>query len=407
MPLQTTKKDTTIDMSQDPSAILKQLIKIRMATLSPYQKGVNKKLEEMGEIQTEEAIQQRVPPEHIESEAGLDHQDLLSTIIGKSTSTPSTTTGISEKELAAVQPASTPIGKFLESAGIGVETKGKLLDNLIKRQRLQSGGDTTDPTNMAAQIVAGNRALEEAGLEGYETEMTAEGKLKASKPGSYATATSQEDMNSTVEGIANGTTPPDLVKTVSRRDLTTVAGRLAKKGLDLKQLSLNYQAEQSFVKSLNSTQQLRLRQLIPSVQDGIRDLLELNKQFKRTGIKAFNKATLQYYINGGGTKEQQQYAQKFNSQMTVLADEMGSIFMGGNTPTERSLDLAVKLFNSDYNDTAIEASMEQVKRNLGYRASAIESVQPVGTKGVVGGGSVGGGKSKNIENIGRFQVEIE
>jgi hypothetical protein len=79
--------------------------------------------------------------------------------------------------------------------------------------------------------------------------------------------------------------------------------------------------------------------------------------------------------------------------MTVLADEMGSIFMGGNTPTDRSLDMAQKLFRGDFNDTALKASNEQVKRNLGYRANAIESVSAVGTKGTLSG-TVAGGKKK-------------
>jgi hypothetical protein len=256
-----------------------------------------------------------------------------------------------------------------------------------------SMGGELSPEEAALKIKQANEALAAQGLEGYEAKTTAKGGISASKPSSYATATSPQKIQAEIEGMANGTIPPDPQKFTARRDITNVVGGLAQKGLDLKQLALDYQAEQSFVKSINSTQQLRLRQLIPSVLNGIDDLDKLNEDFKRTGIKAFNKASLEYYANGGGSKEQQQIAQKFTSQMTVLADEMGSIFMGGNTPTDRSLDMAQKLFRGDFNDTALKASNEQVKRNLGYRANAIESVSAVGTKGTLSG-TVAGGKKK-------------
>lgn len=274
----------------------------------------------------------------------------------------------------------------------------------IQRAKLkmkQEGQQNLSPEQLGNLINSYNEQLP----EGYQASYGAGGKIMASKPSSYATATSTENINSEVEGIAKGTVPPDPTRFVARRDITNVVGKLAAKGLDLKQLSLDYQAEQSFVKSINSTQQLRLRQLIPSVINGIDDLEQLNKDFKRTGIKNFNKATIGYYANGGGSKEQQQLAQKFVTQMTVLSDEMGSIFMGGNTPTERSLDLAMKLFNSEYNDTAVASSMEQVRRNLGYRANAIESVQSVGTKGLIGKGTISGGKHKETEDLTKMSDE--
>ena len=269
-------------------------------------------------------------------------------------------------------------------------------DTLAMAQAQTLGRRATQESNLspeeaASKVQAANEALQAQGLEGYEAKLTAKGDISVSKPSSYATASSKQSIEDDVEGIATGKLPPDLTKVVARRDLTTVAGKLAKRGLDLKQLALDYQAEQSFIKSINSTQQVRLRQLIPSVTQGIGELDNLNEEFKRTGVKAFNKATMEYYANGGGTKKQQELSQKFISQMTVLADEMGSIFMGGNTPTDRSLDMAQKLFRGDFNDTAVKAANEQVKRNLGYRANAIESVSAIGTKGLMKEDSIVGG----------------
>jgi hypothetical protein len=317
------------------------------------------------------------------------------------------TSGVNQQGQAYGDAALPMLLKILSGQAGSVRTGTDVQEQQAKTQFYQNKGQQFNPSpdQLGATINAYNEALP----EGYQASYGAGGKIMASKPGSYATATDKSNLKATVEGVAKGTVPPDPTKIASRRDLTNITGELAKKGLDLKQLSLDYQAEQSFIKSINSTQQVRLRQLIPSVLSGIDDLDSLNDQFKRTGVKAFNKATVEYFANGGGTKEQQEIAQKFVSQMTVLADEMGSIFMGGNTPTDRSLNMAQQLFKGDFNDTALKASNEQVKRNLGYRQNAIESVQPIGTEGTVGEVKTSEKKKENKKNnkIGRFTVEVE
>ena len=49
--------------------------------LSPYQEGVKKALKQAGEQQTFEAMQQGVPPQHIEQQAGLSQQQLLDQLL--------------------------------------------------------------------------------------------------------------------------------------------------------------------------------------------------------------------------------------------------------------------------------------------------------------------------------------
>lgn len=50
-------------------------------TFSPYQEGVQKALKNMGEQHTIEALQNGVPAQHIEQEAGLSQQDILNQIL--------------------------------------------------------------------------------------------------------------------------------------------------------------------------------------------------------------------------------------------------------------------------------------------------------------------------------------
>lgn len=76
------KQNSTVDLS-DPSKIIGQLMKMNQLMLSPYQKGVNKKLEEMGAFHTEEGILSGVPPENIVQQSGLDGKELISKILEK------------------------------------------------------------------------------------------------------------------------------------------------------------------------------------------------------------------------------------------------------------------------------------------------------------------------------------
>lgn len=55
-------------------------------TFSPYQEGVKKALAEAGKQHTLEAIQNGVPPQHIEQQAGLSQQDILNQILSLSQS---------------------------------------------------------------------------------------------------------------------------------------------------------------------------------------------------------------------------------------------------------------------------------------------------------------------------------
>jgi hypothetical protein len=50
-------------------------------TFSPYQEGVKKALKDMGEQHTVEALQQGIPADHIEQQAGLSQQDILNQIL--------------------------------------------------------------------------------------------------------------------------------------------------------------------------------------------------------------------------------------------------------------------------------------------------------------------------------------
>lgn len=164
-----------------------------------------------------------------------------------------------------------------------------------------------------------------------------------------------------------------------------VKAELEKRGVNVNKMQLDTIAEKKLAQTLNGPQQTRLRQSIASVTDGLDVLDGLNKEFQRTGIKAFNKAQIEALANGSGTKEQQELAQRFVTQITGLQDEFGNVIMSGNAPTDKALELAGKVFRSDYNDTSLSASIKQAKQLLSIRRAAIENVGAVGVRGQIPG----------------------
>lgn len=153
-----------------------------------------------------------------------------------------------------------------------------------------------------------------------------------------------------------------------------VKAELSRRGVNVAKLQLQATAENKLAQTLNGPQQVRLRQSVDSVLQGLDELDSLNSEFDRTGIKLFNKGKLEFLANGGGTPEQQEIAQRYKTQMIGLQDEFGNVVMAGNSPTDRALELSAKIFNSDFNNTAISASTKQMRRLLSMRKSAIDNV---------------------------------
>lgn len=155
-----------------------------------------------------------------------------------------------------------------------------------------------------------------------------------------------------------------------------VKAELSRRGVNVANLQLQAVAEIKLAQTLNGPQQRRLLQSIDSVMGGLDELDNLNSEFQRTGIKVFNKGQLEALANGAGTPEQQDVAQRFKTQIIGLQDEFGNVVMGGNSPTDRALELAGKIFNSDFNNTSITSSAKQMRRLLNMRKSAITNSGP-------------------------------
>ena len=94
------------------------------------------------------------------------------------------------------------------------------------------------------------------------------------------------------DGIINGDIPPDTLGKFSHYTAPVMA-YLKEQGYDLTKAQLQIAGEKKHIQSMNSTQQLKMRQSVATVSDSLNLASQLADQWKGSGFPAFNAATIQ------------------------------------------------------------------------------------------------------------------
>jgi len=243
---------------------------------------------------------------------------------------------------------------------------------------------------------------------------------------------SQKAMATNIaDAVETGMQPPDL-KGLFRYQVP-IRNALAKKGVNLSQLTQEWLATTTGIKSMNGPQQTRMRTAINSVTRGIPALKEVSDEFKRYDFTPSNWAKLRTNLHGigsagrltldeNGTKGMNEgtiaLAARYVTQLNLLRDEVAQVFSGGYAPTEESFRLADDILNPVYGSTALDSALTQLQRNLNWRNLALSDIGPIMPGGQVsrygGGGTpmdtaqplsqeavpTGAGQSQNNDPLG-------
>jgi hypothetical protein len=186
------------------------------------------------------------------------------------------------------------------------------------------------------------------------------------------------DAEAIADAIERGDQPPTL--TPFRSAAAPVAASLAKRGFDLTTATRDWQAISRHMSSLNSTQQLRLRQAVDftheslDVIDGLYD--EWLKAGPASGFKMLNRAALAAAKQGGGKAGEVAHA--LEAQINDLVSELGTVYKGGNASTDESLRLAAENLKGDWNEGTFRKAMGLVRKNLALRRNSIANSSPQG-----------------------------
>jgi hypothetical protein len=312
---------------------------------------------------------------------GMSSKDILGTLIkSKPASSPFGFGGMSQENGQVTEQQPGILAALLSTLITGNPKTSAALDmnKLLKASELSNPKSTNlSPQEVASKVQQANEALEAQGLEGYQAGITGSGDITASRSAAYGSMTSPEEIQSVTEGIVSGITPPDLKSVSSFRDRSKISASLAKQGYDLNTAEKDWKAANKFYAGMNSTQQIRLRQAINSVQGSLGNLETLNDEYKRLGFTPANKAQLM--ANSKGVGKQAVLATEYLTSLGVIQDELSQVFMGGNSPTEKFLEQAQKIVRSDFTFEQLQGVIKQLKLNLKYRLNSIDQAEPYTT----------------------------
>ena len=176
------------------------------------------------------------------------------------------------------------------------------------------------------------------------------------------------------DAIINGSQPPLSGFGANSKQGLQVKAYLASKGFDLSAATNELTATQDFIKSANSSQQLRLKQSISSVTQGLGLLQTDAANWNAGGFAPLNAANMKAAASGAYGQDAQKIAADFTQQLSLITDELGQTFMGGNSPTDKALGLAASTLNGSWSADTFASAISQLQTDLGFRLNAINGV---------------------------------
>jgi hypothetical protein len=250
-----------------------------------------------------------------------------------------------------------------------------------------AGPKITEP-ELAAKAVSG-------GPEAAQAEATLkrlDQSKRESRPVNINNLATPGDVQDAADAIESGDQAPTLQGLY--RNTLAVKAELARRGVPLAKMELDWKATQKYVSSLNSTQQLRLQQSISSASELLPKIDTLYAEWKQlapvSGFKIANHAALIAMKNMPGRAGA--VASALDTQITELTADLGNIYMGGNSPTDQALKLGHQALQSDWGPQAFEEGIKQAKLNIGIRQNSMRHGGPAGLSGTTNyAPGVGGG----------------
>jgi hypothetical protein len=186
------------------------------------------------------------------------------------------------------------------------------------------------------------------------------------------------DAKEIADAIKRGDQPPTI--TGLYKVGAAVRAELARQGVPLARMEQDWKATEKYMSTLNGPQQTRLRQDISTVSDSLDKVEGLYDEWEtlahESGYRKINHATLEAMKQLPGRAGA--VAQALEAQIADTTAGLGTIYMGGNSPTDHSLELAGHSLSSDWNDETFREGLKQAKENVKIRNNSIVNSKPAG-----------------------------
>lgn len=240
------------------------------------------------------------------------------------------------------------------------------------------GNQTIDPTKPNNGIISGS-------FGGAQSNSTVGGVTLGIVP---AGVTSNEAL--TGQGIIDGIIPPLTGMGANSTQGIAIKAYLTANGFDATKASLDYTAMTDYISTLNSTQQVRLKQAATAVPPMLTNVQSIFSQLQSdvqgdttlpTGLQQLNSVNLQAYASGAYGSQIQSDAVNLQQQITDITADLGTIYKGGNSATDLSLQNGASQLMGSWDADTFTSALNLIQQNIAYRVNAINQVGVGGVGG--------------------------
>lgn len=186
------------------------------------------------------------------------------------------------------------------------------------------------------------------------------------------------DYAELVKGINAGTIPVPQSRgfTGNYAKLLTEA---RKQGVDINGINFKQQALTRHYASLNSADQLRLRQAINTTVPSLDVISEysqaLTKAMPRGEVNFLNRANIVAASNGVYGPKARDAARKLLGEISLVRGEVAQVMRGGHAPTNEAFQEVRDVLDGNWSQGGLDAAIVNAKRNMNIRLNAIENTE--------------------------------
>ena len=140
----------------------------------------------------------------------------------------------------------------------------------------------------------------------------------------------------------------------------------------------DYDATKKYVATLNNPQQVRLKQAVNFTQESLWLVDALNAEaetaLSKSGITELAKVQKKAALNGLLWQEVKNVFTRLNNQVADLRWELAVVYQGGNTPTDKALENAMQMLDTNRDYQTLKDNIELVKKNLALRVKSLNAI---------------------------------
>lgn len=232
--------------------------------------------------------------------------------------------------------------------------------------------------NMMYHLAEGKRTMEIASLLDKNQQMQLQAMTRTAflRNTLEAGQRRQQDFEANKEGgeaaaklVAEGKLPPNYRPSAAQQKWFNQA--LEKSGFDDTKASLEYLKAQTQVRGLNSNNMNKYAGAAVGVINSIDELKKLSKELNLNGINFVNQFEMEALAKKGGNDPKTLAAARYLAAAAHVKEEMALVSSAGNAPTDAAWKQAEAMLNGNYAPAALEASLDEDKKLMNYRLTAI------------------------------------